>query len=51
MWDGCVYEAREEATRALQNYEAAGFETLLAEEGGKFLVYTRRVVREVVVTQ
>ena len=51
MWDGCTYEAREDAVRALQSYEAAGFETFLAEEGGKFLVYTRRVVREVVVTQ
>lgn len=51
MWDGCVYEAREDATRALQSYQAAGFETLLAEDGGKFLVYTRKVVQEVVVTQ
>ena len=51
MWDGCVYDAHQDAARALQSYEAAGFEALLAEDGGKFLVYTRRVVREVVVTQ
>ncbi len=51
MWDGCVYDAREDAARALQGYEAAGFEAFLAEDGGKFLVYTRRVVQEVVVTQ
>ena len=51
MWDGRVYDAREDAARALQGYEAAGFEAFLAEDGGKFLVYTRRVVQEVVVTQ
>jgi hypothetical protein len=51
MWDGRVYDAREDAARASESYEAAGFETLLAEDGGKFLVYTRKVVQEVVVTQ
>ena len=51
MWDGCLYDVREDAARALQAYQAAGFETFLTDHDGKFLVYTRRVVKEVVVTQ
>ena len=51
MWDGCLYDVREDAARALQAYQAAGFETFLTDHDGQFLVYTRRVVKEVVVTQ
>lgn len=50
MWDGCSYATREEATRAAETYQADNFETQLAEEEGKFLVYSRRVVKEVAVT-
>jgi hypothetical protein len=49
MWDGRVYERREDASLAGEGYRNDNFEVLMAEEGGKFLVYTRRVVREVVV--
>jgi hypothetical protein len=49
MWDGRFYDAREDASLAGEGYRNDNFEVLIAEEGGKFLVYTRRVVREVVV--
>ena len=49
MWDGRVYDTREDASLAGGGYRNDNFEVLMAEEGGKFLVYTRRVVREVTV--
>jgi hypothetical protein len=50
MWDGQSYENREEAARLVEAYEKDGFEVRMVEEGGKFLLYARRVVKEVVVT-
>ena len=50
MWDGQLYDNREEASRAEKSYQDENFETRMVEEGGKFLVYTRRAVKEVVVT-
>ena len=50
MWDGQLYDNREEAARAAESYQAENFQIQIAEEGGKFLVYTRRAVKEVVVT-
>jgi hypothetical protein len=49
MWDGQLYENREDASRAGESYRNDNFEVRLVEEDGKFLVYTRRVVKEVVV--
>jgi hypothetical protein len=50
MWDGQLYDNREEASRIGESYRNENFEIQMVEEGGKFLVYTRRVVKEVVVT-
>ena len=50
MWDGQLYDNREEASRTGASYRNDDFEVRMVEEGGKFLVYTRRVVKEVVVT-
>jgi hypothetical protein len=50
MWDGRSFENREEASRVAESYENNSFEVRTVEEGGKFFVYTRRVVKEVVVT-
>ena len=50
IWDGRLYESREEASRASEVYRNDGFEIRTMEQGGKFLVYTRRVVQQVVVT-
>jgi len=49
MWDGHVYDNKEEASRAEQSYRDEHFQTRTVEEDGKFLVYTRRVVSQVVV--
>jgi len=50
MWDGCLYATREEAARAQAAYLIDNFEAGVVEEKGKFLTYTRRVVKEVGVT-
>ena len=49
LWDGEQYPDRSSAETKKAEYEAQGFETQLVEEDGKFLLYTRRVVKEVVV--
>jgi hypothetical protein len=51
MWDGCFYATREEAASAQETCLMDNFEVRVMEDAGKFLVYTRRVVKEVVVTQ
>ncbi len=48
MWDGELYETREAAEAKQKEYEAHDFETQLVEREGKFLVYSRRVVTEIV---
>jgi hypothetical protein len=49
MWDGETYEGMEQAKTAEETYKKDNFETRIVEEEGKPLVYTRRVVTEVVV--
>ena len=49
MWDGEIYESPEEAKNKKKAYEENEFEVRVLEKGGKHLVYTRRVVTEVVV--
>ncbi len=49
MWDGQVYGEQEEASRAAQLYRTDNFEIQIAEESGKFRVYTRRTATQVVV--
>jgi hypothetical protein len=49
MWDGCTYETLALAEEARQQYEANDFETRIITEDDKPLVYTRRIVEEVVV--
>jgi hypothetical protein len=46
MWDGKEY-AKEEAEKFARDYEGAGFEVQVIEEGGKYFVFTRREVKEV----
>ncbi len=48
MWDGAEYDSRDEAQAKTSTYETDGFETQIVEEENKFLVYTRRVVTEIV---
>ncbi len=49
MWDGVVYESKKEAEDTMQKYKNDEFEVELIEEEKKHLLYTRRVVKEVVV--
>ncbi len=48
MWDGVVYESREKAQEVMENYKKDNFEVELIEEGGQFLLYTRRLVTKIV---
>ncbi len=49
MWDGAVYESKKEAEDTMQKYKNDKFEVELIEEEKKHLLYTRRVVKEIVV--
>ena len=49
MWDGRLFDAREEALQQAETYQKDNFEVRVVEQEGKFLVYTRRLVKEVVV--
>jgi len=49
VWDGEGYDSQAAAKAKKSDYEAQGFETQMVEEDGESLLYTRRVVKEVVV--
>ncbi len=49
MWDGVVYESEQETQDVKQKYESDNFEVELVEEEKQYLLYTRRVVTEIVV--
>ncbi len=49
MWDKVQYPDEAAAKEAAEAYEKDGFEVRIVEEGDSTLVYSRRVVTEVVV--
>jgi len=49
MWDGETYDSPAAAEAKKKDYETRGFETQLVEEEGAPLLYTRRVVKEIVI--
>jgi hypothetical protein len=49
MWDGQPYENKPEALQSAQSYRNESFETQIVEDGGKFLVYTRRPAKDAAV--
>jgi len=49
MWDGIDYPSQEKALEKAQKYKDDGFEVETYEESEKTYLYTRRVVKEVVV--
>ena len=49
MWDGEIYDSKELAEKTKQEYEKNNFQTVLIQEENKYLLYTRRVVTEIVV--
>lgn len=48
MQDGKEYGTKEEAEKVMDAYKGSGFEARIFEENGKFLVFSRRVVKEVI---
>ncbi|MGB6867673.1 MAG: hypothetical protein WBE11_18470, partial [Candidatus Aminicenantaceae bacterium] len=51
MWDKGEYSTEEEAMEKMAQYEKEGFETQLVKEENKYLVYTRRVVTEIILEE
>jgi hypothetical protein len=51
MWDKGHYSTEEEASEKMAQYEKGGFEAECVEENGKHLVYTRRLVTEIVLEE
>lgn len=49
MWDGVDYSNGEKTLETMKKYKADGFEVELQEEDGKTYLYTRRVVKQVIV--
>jgi hypothetical protein len=49
MWDGKIYETEEEANKVGDEYKKNNFEVrVVPAKEGKYLVYSRRVVKEIV---
>ena len=48
MWDGEEYEDEKKAGLVAKEYAEKGFEVQTISEDGKVLLYTRRVVTEIV---
>jgi hypothetical protein len=48
MWDGQVFDTRDECLRQAEAYQNDNFEVRLVEQEAKFFLYTRRAVKEVV---
>ena len=49
MWDGYINKSESEAMKVESGYRENDFETRILQEENTFLVYTRRVVTDVVV--
>jgi hypothetical protein len=46
MWDGRLFDAKEEGLREAEEYTSENFEVRMVEQERKFLVYTRRTPKE-----
>jgi hypothetical protein len=49
MWDGKAYANEKERGETAQKYNDDGFEVEMVDEGGEYFLFTRRVVKEVIV--
>ncbi len=49
MWDGRAYDDVEEMRKVSQKYQDDGFEVREVKEGNQYFLFTRRVVKEVVI--
>jgi hypothetical protein len=50
LWDGQSFDSQKDASRQAEAYKHDNFEVRLEEQDGKHFVYTRRLVKEVVLT-
>lgn len=48
MWDKGSYSTEAEANEKIKNYKKEGFEIQLVEDGGRYFIYSRRIVTEIV---
>jgi hypothetical protein len=48
MWDKGSYPTESEANEKIKKNNKEGFETQLIKDSGKYFVYSRRVVTEIV---
>jgi len=48
MWDGVVYKSEAEAREVEEKYKKDGFQVEFLEEDSQYLLYTRRVVTQIV---
>ena len=51
LWDGEEYDNKEKARSVEKKYSEKGFEVRMWREDGKVLLYTRRVVTEIVLDE
>jgi len=49
MWDGRIYETKQDMKKTSEEYGKENFEVEEVEEEGKYYLFTRRVVTEVIV--
>ncbi len=49
MWDGRTYDNKQEMTKVKQEYQDKDFEVEVVEEDSKHFLFSRRLVKEVVV--
>lgn len=49
MWDGEIYETKDAAENMKKDYEKNNFQTMLIKENDKYLLYTRKVVTEIII--
>ena len=50
LWDGHRFETHDDASQQAEAYRKDGFEVQIIGASGSYLVYSRRVVKEVVVS-
>jgi len=50
LWDGRRFQQQTEAASAAEAYKSDNFEVQMVEVNGTYLIYTRRVVKELAVT-
>ena len=48
VWDGELYDSHKDAEEKKKKYEENDFEVIMTEQEGKHLLYSRRVVTEII---